>query len=66
MALPLRGYMRELKTSAEWLKMCKNLTILDPDGWDRENYQYSFNEELIDIGEFCQRLTESTIEIGEK
>lgn len=32
------------KTSLEWIKEydCK---ILDPDGWDRHNYNYSFNKE---------------------
>ena len=56
----------EKKTSAEWLKKCLNLTLIDPDGWDRENFQYSFYEELIDVGEFCRRLEDSTIAIGEK
>ena len=52
----------ELKTSAEWEKMpeFKDITILDPDGWDRKNYQYSFYEEKIPIEEFRRRLAPST------
>ena len=42
------------------------MTLLDPDGWDRDNFQFSFHEELIDVGEFCQRITDSTVEIREK
>ena len=50
-----------LKTSAEWLKSdCPEITILDPDGWDRKNYEYSFNIEKVDFEEFQQRLVEST------
>lgn len=48
------------KVSSEWIKEydCK---ILDPDGWDRTNYEYSFNEEKITRKEFERRLALSTI-----
>lgn len=51
-----------LKTSAEWHEaQGNNPTILDPDGWDRSNYQFSFHEELITEPEFMQRLARSTV-----
>ena len=49
-----------LKTSDEWSKST-NHTILDPDGWDRTNCQYSFYEELITESEFYSRLYRSTL-----
>jgi hypothetical protein len=52
----------DVKTSAQWLREFKDLTILDPDGWDRLNYEFSFNEELITRGEFRYRANRSTIE----
>lgn len=53
----------ELKTSKEWneIDKYKKWTILDPDGWDRDNYQYSFHEELIAEEEFNKRIIKSTI-----
>lgn len=54
----------EKKTSKEWYKLVPiefKLTILDPDGWDRTNYDYSFNQELITKNEFMNRLASSTI-----
>lgn len=53
----------EKKTSEEWQKLCK-VTILDPDGWDRKNYQYSWHEELITQQEFEQRIITSTCEFS--
>jgi len=55
----------EKKTSAEWEKLVPidwGLKILDPDGWDRNNYQYSFHEELITYNEFMNRVFGSTIQ----
>lgn len=57
----------KIKTSEEWLKTipeCFNLKIIDPDGWDRTNYQYSFFEEKILFREFYDRLGKSTIKVG--
>lgn len=51
------------KTSAEWINdpTYKDVTVLDPDGWDRTNYKYSWNEELITESEFISRLFQSTL-----
>ena len=54
----------EKKTSKDWLSdipLGRRPIILDPDGWDRKNYNYSFNEELISKEEFFQRLCKSTV-----
>ena len=48
------------KTSAEWIKQV-GYEILDPDGWDRTNYDYSFNKEKITMEEFQKRLSLSTV-----
>lgn len=49
----------ELKTSAEWY-LDYPLQILDPDGWDRDNFQHSWYEELITFEEFDRRAMRST------
>lgn len=58
-----------LKTSSEWYTILnenekkeniKITTIMDPDGWDRTNFQYSFYEEMISEKEFQNRLLLST------
>lgn len=49
------------KASSEWIKEY-NIKILDPDGWDRKNYDYSFNQEKITRTEFEKRLVRSTIQ----
>lgn len=48
------------KTSAEWEKE-SDYKVIDPDGWDRTNYDYSFNQELVTKVEFERRLFNSTI-----
>lgn len=50
------------KTSIEWSRTppYNTITILDPDGWDRLNFDFSFNEELISEQEFVDRLHRST------
>lgn len=53
------------KTSKEWYELVPRefkLTILDPDGWDRMNFDYSFNNELITKEEFKIRLSSSTVQ----
>lgn len=53
-----------LKTSKEWLNELEKvheIKILDPDGWERRNYEYSFNEEEITKEDFKNRLMMSTI-----
>ena len=52
--------MSKLKTSEEWNKLIPYLKVIDPDGWDRKNYDYSWKEELITFGEFERRLMWST------
>ena len=50
------------KTSLKWVEDMKNpVVILDPDGWDRKNYHYSFCVEKITKKEFERRLVYSTI-----
>lgn len=57
------------KTSEEWNRIVnskdKIIKILDPDGWDRTNYDYSWSEEKISIREFYKRVSRSTIQISE-
>lgn len=49
-----------MKTSAEWQEKHPYPQVLDPDGWDRKNFQYSWNEELITFDEYESRLLQST------
>ena len=48
------------KTSAEWIKEV-GYEVLDPDGWDRTNFDYSWNKEKITMAEFERRLALSTV-----
>lgn len=52
-----------IKTSNLWMKEPKylGLLILDPDGWNRRNFNYSYYEEEIDEAEFNKRLSYSTV-----
>lgn len=55
--------MSEVRTSLEWLEEAmeeSRLVILDPDGWDRANFSYSFYQELISKAEFEKRVGFST------
>ena len=55
------------KTSKEWSKKFKirlGHEILDPDGWDRKNFDYSFYEEKITREEFNKRMMYSTCNIN--
>ena len=52
-----------LKTSKQWydeMPEDEKIIIIDPNGWDRSNYEYSFNEELITYNEFEERVMYST------
>ena len=49
----------DTRTSEEWQKLCRH-EILDPDGWDRKNFQFSWHEEKITREEFEARLLRST------
>lgn len=48
------------KTSKEW---CNHFdcVVFDPDGWDRINYEKSFELELITKAEFKRRCSSSTM-----
>ena len=48
------------KTSAEWQALKPKVQVLDPDGWDRLNYEYSWNDELITEKEYMHRRSFST------
>jgi len=52
----------EFKTSEEWCKLC-NFKIMDPDGWERKNFNFSWYEEKITKKEFERRLIESTVQM---
>lgn len=49
------------RTSEEWSKLLlKGSEILDPDGWDRSDFQFSWYEESITEKEFISRAMSST------
>ena len=48
------------KTSAEWQELKQDIIVIDPDGWDRNNYQFSWFEELITEEEYQKRIMVST------
>lgn len=51
------------KTSQYWQELLTDpleITIMDADGWDRRNYDYSYNQEEITAREFKKRLCLST------
>jgi hypothetical protein len=51
------------KTSQEWtdiLFVDLKLKVMDPDGWDRSNWKYSFEEEKVSVTEFRNRVARST------
>lgn len=53
--------MTEKKTSAQWQAENPNPRIMDPDGWDRTNFQYSWFEEQITFDQYRERMFWSTI-----
>ena len=56
--------MTDLRTSEDWHNAAMleypGFYVMDPDGWDRKNYQYSWHEELITREEFETRMGKST------
>ena len=50
------------KTSKEWQELYPNPKVLDPDGWGRSNFQYSWYEEEITFEEYNNRVVYSTCE----
>jgi hypothetical protein len=56
-----------LKTSEQWQADAEHTyVVLDPDGWDRSNFDFSFYEEMITEQEFMKRLASSTLMISAK
>jgi len=51
---------KELLTSHQWQLIHPDPLVMDPDGWDRKNYQYSWHEELITEEEYFNRVMSST------
>jgi flagellar biosynthesis/type III secretory pathway protein FliH len=49
------------KTSKEWQEIYPNPKVLDPDGWDRQNFQFSWFEEEITFDEYKNRVSKSTV-----
>lgn len=47
------------RTSEDWAAQL-GAEVLDPDGWDRRNFIYSWHEELITREEFDRRFMAST------
>lgn len=52
--------MEGKKTSSQWQKQYPYPMVLDPDGWDRKKFKYSWFEELITYEEYQKRLSKST------
>ena len=48
-------------TSSWWDKHVSHPRILDPDGWDRANWDWSWERELITEREFFKRVSLSTV-----
>ena len=47
--------------SEQWQEIC-HVTILDPDGWDRNKYLYSWHMEKITRAEWEKRMITSTVQ----
>lgn len=48
------------KTSSEWIKEV-GYEVINPDGWNRSDFQNSWYEEMITYQEFQKRLLGSTL-----
>jgi hypothetical protein len=56
-----------LKTSEQWQKKFKKkILVLDPDGWDRQNFERSWKKEKIALAEFKRRCEKSTLKFLDK
>lgn len=50
-----------LRTSDWWQnKKFTDMVVVDPDGWDRTNWEFSWYQELISEEEFLKRRSLST------
>ena len=52
--------IEERRTSSEWQAIKSDIKVIDPDGWDRRNFNQSWHMELITESEYEQRLGLST------
>lgn len=52
------------KTSKDWFELNPDIHIIDPDGWDRTNFDYSWGVEIITKEEYNSRVLNSTIQIN--
>lgn len=50
----------QIRSSPEWSSRLR-VTILDADGWDRMNFQESWNEKITQ-NEFNERMIRSTVQ----
>lgn len=48
------------RTSHEWQTMFPNVKVLDPDGWNRQDFHNSWNVECITLQEYQDRVSQST------
>lgn len=53
------GYRTSEDWHEKWSKE-SGMSVYDPDGWDRANFNFSWYEELITFGEFSERVIRST------
>ena len=51
---------KELLTSHQWQQIHPDPVVMDPDGWDRKNYQFSWYDELITEQEYFNRVMHSS------
>lgn len=61
---PLGESSEEQKTSADWYLQHPEPIVMDPDGWDRKNWQFSWYEERITLREFEKRRLMSTVRLN--
>lgn len=50
-----------MMTSESWARLL-GARVLDPDGWDRAHYSFSWYKEKIDQKEFDRRFAASTVD----
>lgn len=55
------GYQLEMKKSSDIWASYYPYKILDPDGWDRKNFDFSYFQEEITWDGFMNRVNQSTI-----
>lgn len=51
---------RTHRTSDRWQEMFPDIVVRDPDGWDRQNWEYSWTQEFITLEEYKKRVMYST------